>query len=306
MPANRTSSAPPAKGFTLIELLVVIGIIALLAGLVLPAVLRSYRSADRARTQADLALIGTALNAYHADFGDYPRFDDSNVAGSLNMHTDRGAILLCRALIGPGPMGHDAVLKPSEDGTDGADGYGFRARRTMGAGPDGTLGNADDVVAGKVYGPYVQPDKFKLGGSDKTDFSDATILDRDGHPILYYPATPHANIQMTNGFVAQVTPPGNGASPSARPLYNASDDSGVGIMGSLPTPVYLFPQEMQYILGDRDQNGQIESTTTPPEAATYTGPYILWTAGADGTYGRDKTGKCDDVTNFDIPADLRK
>lgn len=284
--ARPTRRASPAakRGFTLIELLVVIGVIALLVGLLLPAVLRSYRTADRARTQADLALIGTALDAYRQDFGDYPRFDDNNAANAggvdLNTRTDRGAILLCQALIGPGGQG-----------VDGANGLGFRVRGTQ----------------GKIYGPYLQADKFKLS----TDTGDpanayAKILDRNGNPILYYPATPGSpNITAPSGFDALVSPPGyTPATPPARPLYNAYDNTQVPSSSQWPAGLTLLsPTEMQYILGDRDENGQINSS----EVATFTGPYILWTAGDDGIYGRDpKTGKTDDVTNFDIPADLRK
>src|ERR1700684_3577784 len=61
------------KAFTLMELLVVIGIIAILAGLLLPAVNHMRHVAQIAAGKADLQAIATALDAYKADFGDYPR-----------------------------------------------------------------------------------------------------------------------------------------------------------------------------------------------------------------------------------------
>src|SRR5829696_9407753 len=79
-------------GFTLIELLVVIGIIVLLAGLLLPMLYKTYRSASRTRLAADLNSIGVALDAYKSDFGDYPRVP---AAGT-------GFAVLGKALIGPG------------------------------------------------------------------------------------------------------------------------------------------------------------------------------------------------------------
>ena len=77
-------------GFTLIELLVVIGVIGLLVGLLMPAIMYARNSARRTQCQSNLHQIGIALDQYLDAKGIQGRYPDAAMLPSLT--TDRPSL----------------------------------------------------------------------------------------------------------------------------------------------------------------------------------------------------------------------
>lgn len=62
------------RGFTLIEVIVVVGIIAILAGILVPMIFNQIDEAKIARAQADTKSISTAIQTFRKDTGKWPSF----------------------------------------------------------------------------------------------------------------------------------------------------------------------------------------------------------------------------------------
>ncbi len=271
-------------GFTLIELLAALGIIALLAGLLIPALSMVRNTAKETKQKAQFTTIELALTAFKNDYGDYPRSDWPLLPAGSDYC---GAQKLAEALVGWDLLGFHPKSDFRSNGRNDDGEFIYDANNPIffdqRRGPYLELATFDAFRLGNISirnaglffdtGPLA-PNTFVLCdvfGEKKIMLSNGKTV-RAGAPILYYRA--------------------NTSAKTIREIYNAQDnDVLIQIKQQadnkeqpLSRPAGQFQYFYDYI---RDPKISARPWPYRPDS------YILISAGADGLYGTS-----DDIRNF--------
>ena len=262
------------SGFTIAELLTVLGIIAVLVGLLVPALSMVRRTAKETQQKAQLTTIDLALIAFKNDYGDYP-------LSSLDAPDYCGAQKLAEALLGWDLLGFHPDSDWMSDGND-LTGTKFIYNTALPnnlnerRGPYLNLATTNAFKLGYLFNnptplaadPFVLCDSF---GVKKVAVGGKIV--KAGTPILYYRAnTSQKTIDL---------------------IYNYNDNSPLIDLGKMIDTSRFHPFTVDPAkfydsdVGIRDP--KIEAIPWPYRPDSY----ILITAGADGLYGTS-----DDIRNF--------
>ena len=253
-----TGGTPVPHAFTLVELLVVIVIIAILIGLLVPAVAKVRRMGHETACQAVIGSIGTGLETYKASEklgGTYPPSVSDYLAGSQPWNYWQvnspymtgttyipmtGAGLLVWAL-----SGADLLGTPGFQAYGGAPSWGQSSGLNyVSANPATSDAYALDPGRQPVhtrYGPFVEQSKLKVTRNEATGGPPSFIvpaerealgnsarqrayplyLDAFGYPVLYWRADP-AGRQM-----ADKARQDNGTQTGTRGIYHWEDNAAL-------------------------------------------------------------------------------
>ncbi len=291
-------------GFTMIELLTVIGIIALLVGLLIPALNMVNTMAKEAKQKAQLTAIEMALTAFRNDYGDYPESSWDRPPANYC-----GAQKLAEALLGWDLLGFHPKSAWRSDGYDKDHNpvYGqppstqnLDERR----GPYLELGSANAYkvgisAPGRKDGLYDEPvplapntyvicDAFGVKRITLTLPNNQTERFLAGTPILYYRAnTLSKTLDRSLGTQSLIYDVYDNLPfintqqfPKLPPLKKGLRLHKLGVAAGTYQNFY------EYIA---DPKASTSGTAWPYRPDSY----ILISAGADGEYGT-----ADDITNF--------
>ena len=73
----------PQKGFTLIEIIVVIAVVAILAAILTPQIVKNISESKIARAKNDLVVIAAAIGDFYKDTGKYPFYTSAGSSANI-------------------------------------------------------------------------------------------------------------------------------------------------------------------------------------------------------------------------------
>ena len=223
-------------GFTLVELLAVIMIIALLAGLLTPAVMRARNSARNAAIKAEIDMLHMAIMNYKNEYGSFPPAYDTNpnAAGSATAKHLQRLFPRCTNIVGlTGQLQGAKPITPASALVSWLLGY-----------------------TGDPSSPFQPPaSRKKLFDFDQTRQSGATYTPagKKGSPYIYIDAASYGLVQYD---VANLATPGAQRMPIIPPPTATAQDFGTVIpVPASPTPQPFFnPDTFQILCAGQDED----------------------------------------------------
>ena len=197
------------RGFTLVELLVVIVIIAALAGLTAPMVIRQRKKADQTEAVNNARQIGIALFEFETEYGTFP---DDSTATAVKDATDTALVAgnksndRFRQLIRAGIAQSESMFYAKTAFTKKPDGILTSDIQALAAGEVGfgiimDKGTKGLSAAGNPSRPIIgAPFKIALDGTFDSDFYDgkAVVLKLD-NSVTSFPIVPTSGNVKING-----------------------------------------------------------------------------------------------------------
>lgn len=274
----------------MVELLVVLGIIALLIGLLLPALSAVRNVAKETKQKAQFTAIELALIAFKNDHGDYP---PSSWAPVKFRGDYCGAQKLAEALLGWDLLGFHPKSAWRADGLDAANGpMTYDPLKTRDSDGDGIPDTLNERK-----GPYLDlatTSVFKVGDLFSPNLAGTLAL----NTYVICDVFAARKIRLSSGKIANVGAPilyyrANTAEKVIRGIYNIWDNDAFVQMKQLldarEHPLGRSANQFEFFYEDYIRNTKIDARPWPYRPDSY----ILISAGADGLYGTS-----DDICNF--------
>ena len=299
------------SGFTVVEMLTTVAIIAILIGLLIPALNMVKEAALNVKQKAQFNAIGFALEAFRAEtaFGDYPPSNENMPPDFTDFYC--GAQKLAEAIVGQDGFGVHPKTLFRGDGLADIDGGGtiddplyykldgsglstlpqveIDANLQSRKGPFLDLETANAVKLSDLYSGvpesrnnFVLADMYEMVKHRRTQ-------KRTGMPILYYRADTTKTMHDPTDYM-----PLHPATTDN--IYNVADSFNCIVSpappfdSSLEHPLASDPPDSFAVFYERTWNKNFTAPKRPYNADTF----ILQSAGLDGLYGT-----VDDVFNLD-------
>ncbi|HAL44374.1 MAG: hypothetical protein A2Y12_15785 [Planctomycetes bacterium GWF2_42_9] len=306
MKTEKNISRISEKGFTLLEILTVVVIIAILVGILMPALNMVRKMGNDVKQKAQLASIEIGLNLYKNDLGDYPQSHGVDNIGTID-YKYCGAQTLSEAMFGRDLLGFDPNSKfDAADDTEYDSTIDLKTRK----GPYLDRTHINVLTAENIYGTGITAiekdlflicDVYTRAKKYVTLPNGSQIKATISTPVLYYKAN-------TSKEDNNITSPS--ATDTYKNIYDSWDNEELISLLSVGSEKTKYKHHFDKNYSEDRSSGvtlsgreifyefiqdKMTSTTTPlKNRPVRPDTFLLISAGFDGLYGTS-----DDICNFE-------